>query len=193
MWVMSGPTTPATSSWRRITSRSASRSSGSAGLPTISARESSTATATRTTDRDRRAGDEHEDRREQRPEEPLAPVAEGVLLVGGPGAERERDEEEELVDRVRGRVDRLGEQRGGAAQEAGDELRGGDHGVRRERDEHGRAAPGHEPESWASGGEPEELRHREAARRARTVVENDEQGEQGPAPGEPDATIEREA
>ncbi len=63
---------------------------------------------------DGEAGAHHEDSHggEQRPEEPLLAVAEGVPVVGGAAAAAQGREEEDLVEAVGHGVGGLGEQRG---------------------------------------------------------------------------------
>jgi hypothetical protein len=81
-------------------------------------------------DREDRAPDEDHHRRHQRPEEALLAVAEGMRLVGTALAERERDEQKDLVQAVRGRVRGLGEQGARAREDAAGKFRHGDEEVR---------------------------------------------------------------
>ena len=86
-------------------------------------------------DREDRAADENHHRRHQRTEEAILAVAEGMRLVGTALAEREREEEEDLVQAVGRRVRRLGEQGARAREDAAGQLRHGDEEVRRKSEQ----------------------------------------------------------
>ena len=90
-------------------------------------------------EREAGARDEDPDRGEEGPEEALLAVAEGVLGVGRALAERQREEQEDLVHRVGDRVGGLGEHGRGARDEAGGGLGHRDRGVGAQRDEDGAA------------------------------------------------------
>ncbi len=87
-------------------------------------------------DREARARDEDPERGEQRPEVAFLPIPERVLLVGRALALADRGEQEDLVERVRERVGRLGQHRAGAGEDPGRQLGQHDDDVGPAGDEH---------------------------------------------------------
>jgi hypothetical protein len=84
-------------------------------------------------DRQAAADQERRDRREERPDEPRAAMAERVLGIGRPAGAPQRHREHDLVRGVGDGMCGLGEQRGRPGQQAGRQLRDGDHHVGGER------------------------------------------------------------
>ena len=106
-------------------------------------------------DRESGAGDEDPDGRQEGPEEALLAVAERMLGVGRALAQREREQQEDLVHRVGDRVGRLGQHGRGARGDPGDELGHRDRRVGHQRDDHG---PASGAEAAAVGHQREPLR-----------------------------------
>jgi hypothetical protein len=88
-------------------------------------------------DREQPSRDEDEHSGQERPEEPLLPVSEGMILVRGPFAEPERQQQEPLIGGVGDRMRSLGEERRRSTQHPGDPLGDGEREIRAGRDQHG--------------------------------------------------------
>jgi len=92
-------------------------------------------------DRQNATDQERRDRGDERPQESCAPVAEWVPCIRGAAPTPQRESEQELVDRVRGRVSCLGKQGGGTRDQSGAELHCSNDEVRQQRDRDGAFVP----------------------------------------------------
>jgi hypothetical protein len=81
-------------------------------------------------DREEAAGGEENQGHHERPEEPLAPVAEGVIGRGPFGRLPGSEHQESLIGGVGQGMERLGQERGGSGDQKAHELTGGDPQVR---------------------------------------------------------------
>ena len=91
-------------------------------------------------ERKRGAGDEDENRRQERPEERLLAVSVRVRFVGHGVGEVDPDQQEHLVDGIGDGVASLGQERRAARDDPGDELADRDSEIRHHRRQHCRLA-----------------------------------------------------